>query len=173
MAHQNEALANLMERLVEQNWLVISIRRRNIIERVLSEAVLFTTRKPHSYGQSMRSDEAIYIDPELFQRLLEQDRILTAREAKLLSHIPHITLIYEEDLAHPQQWSTSTARVLTFLDVPVIPLTTKMVKTWEDPYEKLVSNYAELVQIVRTGSHVEEDTGNETSSIQPRAKCKS
>ncbi len=49
MTHQNEELGNLMRQLIERGWRVIAVRRHDIVQRVLSEAVLFTTRKPHSY----------------------------------------------------------------------------------------------------------------------------
>lgn len=150
MVHQNEEMNNLFAKLIERNWRVISIRRRDTMQRVLSEAVLFATRIPHSYGQSRWHGEPMHIDPELFRQLLEQDRRLSERETQLLSSIPHVTLTYEDDLGDPQRWPQATARVLSFLNLPVVPLSTRMVKTWEKPYEQFIVNYAELVEIART-----------------------
>lgn len=149
MVHQNEEMNNLLYRLTERNWQVISIRRRNAIQRVLSEAVLFATRIPHSYGKSQQRKETIHIDTEHFRRLLEQDRRLSEREAALLAPIPHIDLTYEDDFANPQHWSQATERVLSFLNLPIVPLNTSMVKTWEKPYEQFIANYAELMEIAR------------------------
>lgn len=63
MVHQNEEMNNLFAKLIERNWRVISILRRDTMQRVLSEAVLFATRIPHSYGQSRRQNGPTHIDP--------------------------------------------------------------------------------------------------------------
>lgn len=147
MVHHDEELNNLMEKLVQRNWRVISIRRRDVIHRVLSEAVLFTTRIPHSYGSSRQYHEKIHIDESLFRKLLEENNRLERRETELLAKVPHISIVYEDDLANPQQWPQATKRILEFLDVPAIPLSTRMVRTWETPYEQFVENYAKLVDI--------------------------
>lgn len=149
MVHQNEELGNILNRLITYGWKIISLRRQNALHRVMSEAVLYTTRIPHSYIRSRTLHHPLSVDPQLFHHLLEQERRLTEQERSLLSSVPHLSLSYEADLANPQCWAATTAKLLTFLQVPIQPLHSTMVKTWETSYEELISNYNELIEIAR------------------------
>jgi hypothetical protein len=71
--------------------------------------------------------------------------------ADLMRQLPHLPLIYEDDLAHSDRWPATGARVCAFLGVAPAPLTSRLVKTWEQPYTEVVTNYAEVLAAVAAG----------------------
>lgn len=149
MTSQNERLGNFLARLAAQDWRVIYLRRTDRLTRALSAAVLRATGVSHSHLTPQSEGGNIRIDPQWFLRLLHKDAKLLQREQLRLQDIPHLALIYEDDLADAALWPVTARRLCDYLNLPAVPLRTTLTKTWAQPYANLISNYDELLDLAR------------------------
>ena len=62
--------------------------------------------------------------------------------------LPHLALLYEDDLQSSALWPATGARVCAWLGVAPAPLTSRFVKTWDRPYADLVTNYTAIIDAV-------------------------
>ena len=120
---------------------MIHLKRRNALDTLISLKRAFATDKWWSLKSESRPKFAVYLDPEecgrYFQRLSDcQD----AADTAFASH-PKINVFYE-DLAERQQDALKV--IFSLLDVPSLPLTTRMIKQNAAPAWETVANYEQL-----------------------------
>jgi LPS sulfotransferase NodH len=120
---------------------VLHLRRRNALDTLISLKMAFATDKWWSLKSESRAKFTVHLDPEecsrYFQRMSDfQDAADTAFEAH-----PKVDVIYE-DIAERQQ--DALKGIFTLLDVPCLPLTTRMIKQNPAPAWETVANYEQL-----------------------------
>jgi LPS sulfotransferase NodH len=125
--------------------LIQSVRRRDLVAQTISGEVARQTRRWHRHSGNTVAPTFITIDPNEFSADLQKRLTRSAQIEQLLADIPHLDITYEDDLADPADWEPLSVRLLDYLGTPVLPLTTRMVKTWEQPYSEMILNYAELM----------------------------
>ena len=132
--------------LNKNGWLFIHLKRRSIFDQTLSYAVADRTgiygRKPGTLPPSVK----ITIDKGLFQSMLSRLYQESKLMDELLDAIPHLDIVYEDDLRDSSCWCNTGARIAVFLSLPPAPVTSPVVRQWPWSYEKIISNHAELVE---------------------------
>jgi LPS sulfotransferase NodH len=120
---------------------VIHLKRRNALDTLISLKRAFATGEWWRLKSESRPRFTVHLDPEecdrYFQRMSD---FQAAADTAFASH-PRIDVIYE-DLAERQQ--NALKGIFTILDVPCLPLTTRMTKQNPAPAWETVVNYEEL-----------------------------
>ena len=128
-----------------EGWRIIHIQRRDLVAQTISGEVARQTRRWHRHSGDSVTPASMTIDPNEFNANLQKRLTRSAQIDELLAGIPHLDITYEDDLADPANWEPLSVRLLHYLGIPVLPLTTEMVKTWEQPYSEMILNYADLI----------------------------
>jgi hypothetical protein len=136
-----------------EGWRFIRIQRRDLLAQTISLEIAHTTHRWHRQKGQENESASLVISPEamlsrLGIQLTEQSRI-----EQLLANIPHLDVIYENDLADRDCWNATSLRLLKYLGLPMKTLVSNLVKTWTHPYSKLIANYAELLEAVRQSDY--------------------
>jgi len=142
-------LSGTLYSLHRHGWRLIALQRRDALQQTFSWAVAQATGHWQRTAHGQTPLQRVTLDPDHFLRDL---RICLADRqtlTKLLQPLPHLALIYEDDLQHSDQWPATAARLCTFLSVPPAPLTSRIIKTWDRPYAEVVTNYDELVRLAK------------------------
>jgi LPS sulfotransferase NodH len=135
----------VLSSLYGEGWRIIHRQRRDLVAQTISGEVARQTRRWHRHSGNTVAPTFITIDPNEFSADLQKRLTRSAQIEQLLADIPHLDITYEDDLADPADWEPLSVRLLDYLGTPVLPLTTRMVKTWEQPYSEMILNYAELM----------------------------
>ena len=131
-------------------WRFIYLQRRDIMEGAISTS--FAAAARHWITRTNRPAPNItpmHIDPEDFLEKLRLRLGFETLEGRIFAKIPHLKLVYEDDLLDPDCWQGSVRRVFDFLDLPTAQVKPVVHKTWERPYTEMITNYTELIEVVR------------------------
>jgi LPS sulfotransferase NodH len=120
---------------------VIHLKRRNALDTLISLKRAFATDKWWSLKSESHPRFTVHLDPEECGRYFQ--RMSDLQGAADTAFAPHtkIDVIYE-DLAERQQGALKM--IFTLLDVPYLPLTTRMTKQNPAPAWETVANYDQL-----------------------------
>ena len=142
-------LGRTLRSLHRRGWRLIYLHRRDALEQTLSWCVAQASGHwQATAGQPARTGNAVTLDVDGFLHDLAtcvQDRQTLAA---LMADLPHLPLVYEDDLQHSEQWPATRARLCAWLGVAPAPLTSPVAKTWERPYAQVVTNYADILAAV-------------------------
>lgn len=128
-----------------EGWRIIHIQRRDLVAQTISGEVARQTSRWHRHSGDTVAPVVMTIDPDEFSADLKKRLTRSAQIEQILAGIPHLDITYEDHLADPADWKPLSMRLLHYLEAPLQPLTTEMVKTWEQPYSEMILNYAELM----------------------------
>lgn len=144
-------LGRTLHSLHRRGWRLISLSRRAALPQTFSWAVAQATGRWQRTANGEAPPQRVTLDATSFLRDLHTCVADRQALADLLRPLPHLALTYEDDLADRGQWPTTGARLCAFLNVAPVPLTSRIVKTWERPYTEVVTNYAEILAAVAAG----------------------
>lgn len=150
---QLAATAAILARLQRNGWQLLYLERLSLFDQTISALVASHTNR---YHQRVGAEESLLapfvIPPSTFQAAL-QSRVARLRQCELIvATLPHLKLVYEEDLQAASAWAATVACICTYLHLPLAPtpVTTTLRKTWRQPYCELISNYTELQAIAES-----------------------
>jgi LPS sulfotransferase NodH len=129
-------------------WRILYLRRDSAFDAVISALVARQTQRWHTRTGSQEPDiEPIVIAPERFLERCVAWQKHTEQCDAIVNNLPHLLLIYEDDLRSSQQWHSTVARVCEYVGAALpTAVTSTLVKTWGRPYHDLISNYDELLE---------------------------
>lgn len=135
--------------LVHDGWLLIYLTRRD----VLAEALSLIHATHHSRFHNFEGDAGVFEPMEVdVAELLACLHTLddTGRwAAEVVSGLPHIPLVYEDDLCGADDRRAAVRRILNALELPYVePQTTRRAVAPRDPFERVV-NRAEIEASLR------------------------
>jgi LPS sulfotransferase NodH len=160
------APAEYLRGLHEQGFRLILLERRDLLQQAISHVRAAGTR--YHYRQA---DKITYtptaMDPMAIvaTMFVLEEQIAFARSN--LNDIPHLTLVYEDDLGEPGQQQRTVERVCRHLGVAPSPVTSDLVKITPRSTEALLDNFDELVTALSGTRYAGYATALEAG--QPRA----
>jgi LPS sulfotransferase NodH len=120
---------------------VIHLKRRNVLDTLVSLKRAFATNEWWSLRRESRPTFTVHLDPEECSRYFQRmSNFQAAADTDFAAH-PKIEVIYE-DLAERQQ--DALKGIFTLLDVPCLPLTTRLTKQNPVPAWVTIANYEQL-----------------------------
>lgn len=125
----------------DESLVVIHLKRRNALDTLISLKRAFATREWWSLKSEPRPTFTAHFDPEECSRFFQKMSDWQAAADTSFAAHPKIDVIYE-DLAERQQ--DVLQGIFTLLDVPCVPLTTRMTKQNQAPAWETVANFEQL-----------------------------
>ncbi len=136
--------------LQRNGWRIIYLRRRNVFQSTLSECVASALRHWVTTDATVPTAPTLHVEPTVFLTKLHNRLQLEELEQRRMADVPYLEITYEDDLADPGRWSATTDRIFASLGLPSVPVQPAVRQTWDRPYQEIVTNYAELVEAVRS-----------------------
>jgi hypothetical protein len=153
--------ADYPARLVSDGWRLVVLVRRNPVRQAVSFIVGSERRFHYRRGESV--DRApIAIDPV---RLLAATWIIESETEILLDfvdRVPHLSLVYEEDLLDPSGHQSTVDRVCEYVGVETARVRSELVKPATSSLHDLMSNFDDVRRLfgsTRYASYLDSDDG--------------
>lgn len=141
-------LDSTLRALHRHGWRLIYLHRRDALQQALSWSVAQVSGHWQAADDHSRETRAVTLNVECFIRNLRTCLADRQTLARLMRQLPHLSLVYEDDLQSSEQWPVTSARMCDWLGASPAPLTSRIIKTWEQPYAEVVTNYAEIIAAV-------------------------
>jgi len=148
-------------RLAGNGWRLIVLVRRNPVRQAIS-FIVGADRKFHYRRGEAADDSPITIDPV---RLLAATWIIETETQVLLDfvdRVPHLPLVYEDDLLDPGRHQSTVDRVCAYVGVDGARVQTELVKPATSSLRDLMANFEEvraLLGSTRFAQYLESDDG--------------
>lgn len=149
LVNQVAAPSTLIARLQRSGWQMIHIQRRRLFDVAMSRTV--ATMTGHWAGFQNDGQPAFTSLAVAPERLLQQaQQCITLRQKELvaLRTIPHLLVMYEDDLLDDQNRNRICSLIFAALQIEQRPVFTARQRSWDRPYRELVTNYAELAALM-------------------------
>lgn len=128
----------------DDGWTIVHVRRLGLFEQVLSECVALERgayHKPDDREENIR----FQIEPEDFLKRFERRLKYFEQDREALEHVPHLDVVYEDDLKDAARHQQTSDRICAELGLPPSPVSTQLRRIGgTDPSERL-ENYDEIV----------------------------
>ncbi len=142
-------LAATLNGLRQRGWRLIALQRRDALQQTFSWSVAQASGRWQSHRNAAPyPQQTITLEVDRFMRDLRTCLADRRELGRLMAPLPHLSLIYEDDLQSSACWPATGARICAFLGIEPAPLTSCIVRTWERPYTELVANYQEILAAV-------------------------
>jgi LPS sulfotransferase NodH len=138
-----------MSSLHRHGWKIIYLKRANILRQALS--YLFAIHRgsfQHSSSDVPVKLERMHVDSDRLIELLEEREMRLDSEKEVLRSLPHITIVYEDDLVRAENHQKTLDRLFDYLDVPHTPVKSKLVRTGADKLSDTIENFEEVSEIL-------------------------
>ncbi len=134
--------------LTEQGWKIIYTQRRNFMKQIISAIIAINRHQWHDVSDNPLKDKKFYIDLEELFEGLRRKETQTATEMEILQNLPHLKIIYEDELLE-SQWHQQTAdKIFEYLGVSSVSVQASLKKTTPKDLAQIVENYDEIVEAV-------------------------
>ena len=127
--------------VADQNLMVIHLRRRNILNTLVSLKTAFVTSQWWTTSSGSQPTTTLHLDPEECRCYFDKMDTFAERAEALFGQHRKLDVVYE-DLVDARD--ETIERILSFLDVEPQPLSTAMQKQIVAPASEIVANYAQL-----------------------------
>ena len=138
-----------LARLASQDWLILFLQRRSRFDRALSWCVASLT------GQFQRerseAPTSITVPESLFREQLAFRRHWDAVSQGVMRDIPHLPLVYENDLAMPDSWPSTGATLFARLELPYADVRPATRRSLDRSYRDVVTNFDALHRLFVEG----------------------
>jgi hypothetical protein len=135
--------------LYQNNWKILYLKRQNLLRQEISSLIAHERKIWFYHSDGKYIEKPIFIDPQkLFDDMLKSEKIITL-EKKCLSKIPHLEIIYEDDLLSSEQHQKTMDKVFKYLDLDSTKIHTNYKKTSADNLRDDIINYDEVVDFIR------------------------
>lgn len=139
----------LMSNLHRYGWLLIHIQRHSLFDVAISRQVAQQTKHWGDYKPSLSADD-FAIPTDAFLKQLQQCVGIRQKECHTLADLPHLSVVYEDDLLHEENRQRLCASIFAALRIAPHQVTTTKKRSWDRPYSELITNYAELQALMQT-----------------------
>lgn len=139
---------SFMEKLYNEGFKVIYLKRTNIIKHSLSNVVAEHRGYYHKFNDK-KEDLQVSIDCSSFAENVLERVQFSQEEATVLSNIKYYEVEYEEDLENADLHQKTINKILDYLSLERKNATTKHRKINTLPMKDLISNYDEFVDCIK------------------------
>ena len=137
-----------MVNLNENGWKIVHLKRLNLLRQAISNITAHERNQWHNTPERPLNRIKIYIDCDRLINTLRWMVRDAAKEEEVLSGIPHMTLVYENDLLNTKQHQITSDSVFNYLGLPPVAVETSMRRTSSDKLSDFVLNYEEVAKLI-------------------------
>ncbi len=152
-----------LQKLLDDGYKIIYLERKHRLNQSLSMmyAILRNDwHKKQGKNSSNQQKQKLHVDLQTLDWWLNGFDELNTYEKNVLKGIPHVHVVYEEDLANPQNHQATMDKVCSFLGIKKIVPQTTLRKITPKKYEDFIENAQEMIAHLRQtphGTYVAED----------------
>jgi hypothetical protein len=139
----------LLFNLHRHGWQLIHIQRRSLFDLAISRKVAQRTQHWGDYKPSLQANR-IEISSDDFLSQLQQCVCIRQEELHTLVELPHISVVYEDDLLQEEDRQRICDTIFAALQIEPHQVSTTKKRSWDRPYSELIINYAELQALMQT-----------------------
>ena len=142
--------------LHEQGWKIIYLKRRNILRQTFS-AFFARHRKVfhHKHADDSQAVRKMRVDPDKLVTKMREREAYLAQEKQILENLPHVTVVYEDELLNAENHQSASDKVFDFLGVPCVPVETQFIRITSSRLADFIENYDQVVQAVSEAGYAE------------------
>lgn len=138
-----------MEERHREGWKIIYLRRVDILRAALSNFIAsrhqrYSLPKEHAAAPVAKT----HIECDELLNLLHWYQRIAEEEAEVLAALPHLALIYEQDLLAAPRHQATLDRVFDYLGLRGAPVESKSARTGSDRLADSIENYRAVVEFV-------------------------
>jgi LPS sulfotransferase NodH len=131
-----------------EGWRFVYLRRRNLLRAALSNFIAARRQRYSLPKEAAAAPETIHVDCAALLDLLHWYQRIADDEAAALRTIPHLPLIYEDDLLDASQHQRALDRVFAYLGLASACVEAKSARTSADDLAAYVENYGAVAEAV-------------------------
>jgi LPS sulfotransferase NodH len=144
-----------LERLIDHGYLLVTLERRNLLRQAVSW-IQATDQQTHYRSEVERSKyRAVSVEPEAAVAVMFMAEAVKKEAAEVTSGLPHVSVIYEDDLEDPSTHQATADRVFNALGVPSEPVASSLVRSSARRLSEAIDNYDELVDVLSRTRYAE------------------
>lgn len=138
-----------MTDLHKERWKIIYLKRYNILRQEISIQSGKTRKKWHYKSKDIVSKlDKIHINCAKLIEGMKRREMYLAKEKEVLENLPHIKVVYENDLLRAENHQKTLTKIFNYLNIPSTPVSTKFIKNNPNNLSDFIQNYQEVVQAI-------------------------
>ncbi|TVQ05932.1 MAG: hypothetical protein EA359_02005 [Balneolaceae bacterium] len=135
-----------IETLSKMGWKIIHLKRKNIINQVISNIIARRNWYFHNFNNIDRTaDNSFDISEDEFLKAIRIRINWHQKEKSILHNVEHLQVIYEDDLEDNNKWQDTVDKIFNYLKIESMPVNSGLHKTYTKSYSELVCNYRDLI----------------------------
>lgn len=135
--------AHFLQELSARGYRVVFLRRDNLVRQVVSNRMARVRGSFHKTDDRPETT-TLHVEREYFHRRLEKRESFALEERRALAGVPHLEIVYENDLEQPALHQRTTDRIMRYLGLPSAPVAADVRKINTRPLSEIVANYDEV-----------------------------
>lgn len=141
-------IPGFLQRVTQRGWRIIYLERHLLFNQVISSVMARATGRYFGHQPHLEPLLQLELPTTEFYNTMQQTIRICQRNRAIVAELPHITIIYETELALAQAQQTTMARICTYLGIPnTASLQTSITKPWTCHYAEMITNYDDLLSI--------------------------
>lgn len=141
--HGYENYTDLLESLSREGWKFIYLKRLNHLRHKISNFMTTRTNIFHLRNGD-KYEYRINVNCSELMRGIKYSEEVASMESESLKNIPHLELIYENDILDNLKHQKTADKVFDFLGLQSVPVKTDYKKIIPEKLEEIVINYDEV-----------------------------
>jgi hypothetical protein len=138
-----------LRRLSDHGYIIVTLTRRHLLRQTVSWAQSHDQQFHYSSAAEREASfRPVRIEPELAVAMMVINERITERLRSEVGDLPHIPLVYEDDLEDPGRHQATADRVLGALGLPSEPVQAPIVRSAPPRIADAVENYEEVAAVL-------------------------
>ena len=142
--HHYSNYEDILKRLYENGYKFIYLKRVNFLRHKLSNFLITNSKIIHIRNGDKKKPDKIWVDCKLLLEGIKYSEGVEKTEEKNLKDIPHLKLVYEEDLIDNSMHQKAADKVFSYLDLKSVKVNTGYKRIINDNLEDHIINYDEV-----------------------------
>jgi len=134
--------------LYENGWKIIYIKRLNIIRQSISQITAEVRNHWHDQPHRPLIRSKVKIEPDTLICEIKASEKMLAEEEEILQVIPHLRMVYENDLLRAEYHQKTADMVFEYLGLSSEPVKAKLKKVSSHNLSDYIENYGDVVEVV-------------------------
>lgn len=143
--------AEFLGSLERAGWKCIYLKRENTVQQQLSNLLAEARGSYHKFDDAEES-LSIHVNCQSFVDNVKERIRFAEEERACLASLPHIDVIYEEDLLKQERHNETIRKILEYVSLPPVSSSTPHRKVNKHEMNELIENYSEFAECVRANA---------------------
>lgn len=146
---QNQEPEQFLQQLLDDGWKIIYLKRENLLRHGLS---LITARQRKKFhvpaGNNKVIKQKVNVDCDLLLAQMKDREEYLQVDEKILSNLPHLTIVYENDLLKEENHQATVDRICEYLGIDSVAVKAPFARLTPDNLSELIENYQEVIDVL-------------------------